>query len=55
MSKQKLTLVKVGGKVVEEKDSLQDLLARFAPTGRLESAGAWRRPFGNCHGRTHGR
>ena len=30
MKKQKLTLVKVGGKVVEEKDSLQDLLARFA-------------------------
>lgn len=30
MSKQKLTLVKVGGKVVEEKDSLADLLSRFS-------------------------
>lgn len=30
MSKHKLTLVKVGGKVVEEKDSLADLLDRFS-------------------------
>ncbi|TDO05647.1 acetylglutamate kinase [Sunxiuqinia elliptica] len=36
MSKQKLTLVKVGGKVVEEKDSLQDLLARFAQLDGLK-------------------
>ena len=30
MTKQKLTIVKVGGKVVEEKDSLADLLDRFS-------------------------
>ncbi|PTN08553.1 acetylglutamate kinase [Mangrovibacterium marinum] len=30
MTTQKLTIVKVGGKVVEEKDSLADLLARFS-------------------------
>ncbi len=30
MSKHKLTLIKVGGKVVEEAASLQDLLARFS-------------------------
>lgn len=35
MAKQKLTIVKVGGKVVEENDSLQDLLTRF---GELKGA-----------------
>ena len=35
MAKQKLTIVKVGGKVVEENDSLQDLLTRF---GKLKGA-----------------
>ena len=37
MSKTKLTLVKVGGKVVEEKESLHDLLARFSKLEGLKA------------------
>ena len=37
MTRQKLTLVKVGGKVVEEKDSLADLLHRFSKLDGLKA------------------
>ena len=46
----KLTLIKVGGKIVEEQETLSRLLVAFAAIPGRKVLGTWRRSVGHRHG-----